>query len=248
MLDQKKTGRFLAEIRKEHGMTQKELAEQLGVTDKAISKWECGRSMPDNSILMELCQILGMNVNELLSGERLSSDSYNGKAEENMMNLMKVTEEEKAKSKYTFIGTLCGFMALLAALLLMMLGAVQGQVARFIDAPSLLGTVGITLLVLAASGMFRDFLRGFSICYGKAADVPAERVIRSANAFKEAIITLLAAGGFMVVVGIVGIMGILAEPSQLGPMVMVAILPLLYSFLMVLILLPTTFKLFAMMR
>lgn len=244
MLDQKKTGRFIAEIRKERGLTQKELAEQLGVTNKAISKWECGRSMPDNSILMELCHALQINVNELLSGERLSFDSYSGKAEENMMNLMKVTEEERAKNKYTFVGTLCGFVVLIAALLLMMVGAVGGQVYRFIDLPSLLGTAGITLLVLAASGLFRDFLSGFSICYGKAADVSAEKVMRSASAFKEVLIALPVAGGFMFVVNIVGITGTLMEPMQIGPMLMVAVLSLFYSFLMMVLLLPTAVKLF----
>lgn len=246
MLDQRKTGRFIAELRKEQGMTQKELAERLGVTDKAISKWECGRSMPDNSILMELCELLEINVNELLSGERLSVDSYSGKAEENMMHLMKVTEEEKTKNKYTVVGTMCGFLALLAALLLMLFGAVQGQVARFIDVPSLLGTVGITLLVQAASGMFRDFLRGFVICYGNAADISAEKVLRSAAAFKVAIVTLLIAGGFMLLVSMIGIMSLLVEPAQLGPMVTVALLPLLYSFLMVFLLLPTAVKLSVM--
>lgn len=243
MLDQKKTGKFIAELRKELGLTQKELAEQLGVTDKAISKWECGRSMPDNSILMDLCQILMVNVNELLSGERLSSDSYSGKAEENMMNLMKVTEEEKANSRITFFGTICGFAALLATLFLMMVGAVQGGIYRFIDLPSLLGIIGITTLVLAVSGMLRDFFCGFSICYGKTADISADKVMRAACAFREAIVTLPVAGGFMFIVNIEGIMSVLAEPAQLGPMITVALVSLVYSFLMVLILLPTAVKL-----
>lgn len=243
MLDQKKTGRFIAEIRKERGLTQKELAEQLCVTDKAISKWECGRSMPDNSILMELCHVLQINVNELLSGERLSFDSYSGKAEENMMKLMKVTEEERAKNKYTFVGTLCGFFLLIAALLLMMVGAVGRQVYRFIDLPALLGTIGITLLVLVVSGLFRDFLRGFSICYRKEVDVSAEKVMRSASAFKEVMIVLPIAGGFVFIVNVVGILGTLMEPSKLGPMLLVAILSLFYSFLMMLVLLPTAMKL-----
>jgi len=89
MLDQEKIGRFIAERRKVKEMTQKQLAERLGVSDKAVSKWETGRSMPDNSILFELCAVLETNVNELLSGEKLSVDNYHGKAEENMMNLMK---------------------------------------------------------------------------------------------------------------------------------------------------------------
>ena len=93
MLDQEKIGRFIAERRKAQELTQKQLADKLGVSDKAVSKWETGRSMPDNAILFELCAVLETNVNELLSGEKLSVDSYHGKAEENMMKLM----QEKQK-------------------------------------------------------------------------------------------------------------------------------------------------------
>ena len=89
MLSQEKIGKFIADRRRSQDLTQKQLAEQLNVSDKAVSKWETGRSMPDNSILLELCQVLDINVNELLSGEKLSDDNSHGKAEENMMTLMK---------------------------------------------------------------------------------------------------------------------------------------------------------------
>lgn len=71
-MDQVKIGKFIATIRKENNITQKQLAEKLGVSDKAVSKWECGKSMPDNGLLLNLCKELNINVNELLSGERLS--------------------------------------------------------------------------------------------------------------------------------------------------------------------------------
>ena len=87
-MEQEKIGRFIAELRKEKGLTQKKLAEQLNITDKAVSKWECGYSLPDNSVMMNLCNVLGISVNELLSGERLSSTDYNKKAEENIMTLL----------------------------------------------------------------------------------------------------------------------------------------------------------------
>ena len=99
MLSQEKIGKFIADRRRSQDLTQKQLAEQLNVSDKAVSKWETGRSMPDNSILLELCQVLDINVNELLSGEKLSDDNYHGKAEENMMTLMKETEKHKKNSK-----------------------------------------------------------------------------------------------------------------------------------------------------
>ena len=66
-MNQEKIGRFIAELRKEKNMTQQELADKLNITDRAISHWENGRSMPDAGVILELCKILNINVNELLS-------------------------------------------------------------------------------------------------------------------------------------------------------------------------------------
>ena len=71
-MDQLKIGKFIAECRKQKNLTQMQLAEKLGITDKAISKWERGVAMPDSSIMLELCDILGISVNELLSGEKIN--------------------------------------------------------------------------------------------------------------------------------------------------------------------------------
>ena len=67
-MDQIKIGKFIASCRKEQGMTQAILAEKLGISDRAVSKWETGKSMPDSGIMLELCDLLKINVNELLSG------------------------------------------------------------------------------------------------------------------------------------------------------------------------------------
>ena len=112
-MDQMKTGKFIADMRKTQGLTQKELAEKLGLSDKTISKWECGNGMPDNSIMLELCDILHISVNELLSGERLSSENYSQKAEENIMNLIQNTDATERNNKRSFISTLVGVMALI---------------------------------------------------------------------------------------------------------------------------------------
>lgn len=85
-------GRFIAACRKEKKLTQAQLAEQLGITDRAVSKWECGKSLPDASIMLALCEILGITVNELLSGERLAMENYNQKAEENLLEMKKQKE------------------------------------------------------------------------------------------------------------------------------------------------------------
>ena len=78
-MDQIKIGRFIAERRKKEQLTQAQLAEKVGVTDRAVSKWETGKSMPDSSIMLELCDILKISVNDLLCGEVVTVDNYNKK-------------------------------------------------------------------------------------------------------------------------------------------------------------------------
>lgn len=92
-MDQIKIGRFIAEKRKEHRLTQMQLAEKLGITDRAVSKWETGKSLPDASIMLELCGLLGITVNDLLSGEAVSMDHYNETLEKNLLDMVKQKEE-----------------------------------------------------------------------------------------------------------------------------------------------------------
>lgn len=92
-MDQIKIGKFIASCRKEQGMTQAVLAEQLGISDRAVSKWETGKSIPDSGIMLELCELLKINVNELLSGEHITMEDYNAKSEEVILGLK--SENEK---------------------------------------------------------------------------------------------------------------------------------------------------------
>ena len=93
-MDQIKTGKFIASCRKEAGLTQAVLAEKLGISDRAVSKWENGKSMPDSGIMLDLCELLKINVNELLSGERIMVESYDKRAEENLIAMRKEIEEK----------------------------------------------------------------------------------------------------------------------------------------------------------
>lgn len=95
-MDQAKIGKFIADCRKEQGLTQAQLAEKIGVSDRAVSKWETGRSMPDSSIMLEVCDIIGISVNELLNGERIIMDEYKEKAEAQLLE-MKKQEEDHTK-------------------------------------------------------------------------------------------------------------------------------------------------------
>lgn len=92
-----KIGKFIAEERKQKKYTQRQLADILGISDKTVSKWECGNGFPEISLLLPLCEALEISVNELLSGERLSEVDYKKKAEENMVNFIKEKEENKKK-------------------------------------------------------------------------------------------------------------------------------------------------------
>lgn len=92
-MNQIKIGKFIALCRKEQGMTQANLAEKLGITDRAVSKWENGKSMPDSGIMLELCELLEINVNELLSGEKIDMNNYEEKTEENLRQVLNRVEK-----------------------------------------------------------------------------------------------------------------------------------------------------------
>ena len=92
-MDQIKIGKFIAERRKNAKLTQLQLAEQLDITDRAVSKWETGKAMPDSSIMLELCDVLGISVNDLLCGEVVTMDNYNKELENNLLEMIKQKEE-----------------------------------------------------------------------------------------------------------------------------------------------------------
>ena len=91
-MDQTQIGKFIAAKRKEQGMTQLQLAESLGITDRAVSKWETGKSLPDASIMLELCALLKITVNDLLCGEVVSMENYNEKTEKTLLEMVKQKE------------------------------------------------------------------------------------------------------------------------------------------------------------
>lgn len=122
-MDQNKTGKFIAGERKRKALTQKQLAEALGISDKTISKWERGGGFPEVSLLLPLCRELDITVNELLAGERVAEEDYKKKAEENMMNLVKEAQESRKK---IILSALVAALAILAALpLVVVAGALE---------------------------------------------------------------------------------------------------------------------------
>lgn len=120
-MDQIKIGEFIAFCRKANGFTQLQLAEKLGITDRSVSKWETGKSLPDASLMLELCYLLDINVNELLTGERISQDDYQRKAEENMVQIIKKTTKSVEEKTITIMLSISVFIITIA-------GCVMGEV------------------------------------------------------------------------------------------------------------------------
>lgn len=118
-MDQIKIGKFIAECRKKKGLTQMQLAEKLNITDRAVSKWETGRAMPDTSIMLELCRILEISVNDLLTGEVVLMDNYNKNLEKNLIEMIKQKEEadKRLLSLEIFIGAIATVLLLAMVLI-----------------------------------------------------------------------------------------------------------------------------------
>ena len=120
-MNQEKIGKFIAKVRKEKNMTQQELAKKLNITDRAISHWENGRSMPDAGIMLELCKLLDINVNELLSAKKIIKESYNEQAEGNLLEMRREIESQNKKILtlnriITFLGVFIYVLIVLATI------------------------------------------------------------------------------------------------------------------------------------
>ena len=96
-MDQAKVGKFIAEKRKAKNLTQMQLAEMLNITDRAVSKWETGKSLPDSSIMLELCSILEISVTDLLCGEAVEMQNYDKETEKHLIEMVKQKEDADRK-------------------------------------------------------------------------------------------------------------------------------------------------------
>lgn len=137
-MDQIKVGEFISTIRKEKQLTQKDLAEQLGVSDKTISRWETGKGLPDISTMLPLCELLDISINELVSGQKLPLDEYSQKAEENIMTLLEENQNNKEKGKFQII---LGFFILALSIIFVYIssfGISLANLGNYIDMPSIL--------------------------------------------------------------------------------------------------------------
>ena len=148
-MDLSKTGKFIAERRKEKGLTQVKLAEKLNVSEKTISKWECGNGFPDTTLILPLCEILEISSNELLSAKLLPTEKeYKEKAEQNLIELKK--SQQSANKKMLNYEILIGYFCSVVTLILIF-------AASYIEMSTALR---IILIVIA----FANFIVGISFC------------------------------------------------------------------------------------
>lgn len=165
-MDQEKIGKFISKCRKEKNITQSELAEKLGVTDRSISNWETGKNMPDLSLFRPLCELLNISINELLSGEKINKEEYQSKFEENIINTISYSNK-KIEQKNKIIGLiLLMFGVLLSTLGLMAFNPDTHACSFSIVIGIVFSTIGFYELIKSKSYLKNlIFLVGFFVGY-----------------------------------------------------------------------------------
>lgn len=201
-MNQNGIGEFIQSVRKEKNLTQKDLADAIGVSDKTVSKWENGNSVPDTTLLKPLCNLLDISVNELLSGKRLPPEDYSENAENNMISLLK---DNQSVRKNNMLQNIIGVALLLAAMILMGI-TMQVQIIKYLDIFSLL----IPALICVGIVLISSRREKREVIY----------TLRK---------SIVPAGVVSALVQAVGILWNMNDPSKLGPNLSIAILTLLYS-------------------
>ncbi len=202
-MDTNAIGEFILLSRKAKGFTQKELAERINVSDKTISKWENGNSLPDTTMLASLCQALDISVNELLSGQKLPPTDYSKKAEENIMNLLQENQEQKKSMGKHYIW---GGVIFALSIICIMLSVGGNQFGFYLDGISFVMPLLLCLGVVLLSG--------------KREKYQIIHILRK---------TVIPAGLIPCLIGFICIMAQMVEISAIGPNLAVCVLTVLYT-------------------
>ena len=243
-MEQEKIGEFIAAQRKEKGMTQKQLGDALKISDKIVSKWECGKGLPDISIIMPLCELLNISVNELLSGEHLTEDSYPEKAEENMMQLIQETENQKRDStrRYYFrtAAWILGNLLILLALIMTSASQKNFPIFFYFDFTVLGTTLCNMFLTLFFSGYTKAFRKAFSFLCNRP---ESQKELKNAIAAVSLAVKSLIIGGIFwtifFAIYLLWLSDTFADDSYMFMAnLAITLLPILYGFFGTMILLP----------
>ena len=159
-MDQIKIGKFIKECRTKNNLTQMQLAEKLGITDRAISKWENGRAMPDSAIMLDLCKELKITVNDLLSGEVVSVNNYNENSEKIILEMVKEKEKnDKLLLRFEI------FMGVVCVIILFSLTIIASYVPMEESLRALLILIGFAPLLIATPFMLKiEQIAGYYEC------------------------------------------------------------------------------------
>ena len=148
-MEQEKIGKFIAKRRKDLHFTQANLAKKLGITDRAVSKWENGKSIPDASLMLDLCQLLEINVNELLTGEQIVMKDYKKIAEQNLIELR--NQKEKADRRLLTTVKILATLSCISAVVLILMGTLLTKISQFLGIMVvILGTILIFVTAIYA--------------------------------------------------------------------------------------------------
>lgn len=151
-MDQEKIGKFIASCRKERGFTQAVLAEKLGITDRAVSKWETGRSLPDAAVMPELCDLLKIDLSELFSGERIAMENYKDTSDALLLEMKR--QEESSNQRILHLEKLLILMTIAVSLTMMLVGCYLARNEL---------VLGIALLTVGAAAVFAACFVGVKI-------------------------------------------------------------------------------------
>lgn len=244
-MEHEKIGKFIAELRKEQGMTQQQLADSIGVSNKTISKWECGKGMPEISILGPLCNVLNININELLSGERLSTENYSLKAEENMIHFIEQTENNNRKNNQISL-IMISITIIFIAIFTLFSCSGTSMFIRLFDIPTILCMLLIVIQAVLATKCWKSLFNVFAILNEKKNFSTAE-LIKSKIAIKLVSNLWLTTGIFISSIRFVSIIyiddNLALVLEALDASIPIALTGLLYGLTGYLLLLPIRAKL-----
>lgn len=234
-MDPIKTGNFIAQMRKKQNLTQKQLADQINVSDKTVSKWETGYRMPDASILLALSAALQVNVNELLAGEAFSSEQfspeeYMKKSERNIVGLVSELNEREQKHKSRSVGTIIGILLILLGFgSLLGTSLRMGRITDILDLPTLLYLVGLKIVILSVSGWFHDYCNSWRAFFPKKRDLTAKETENAIQATHYAGSLTLALGGLIASLSLFSLLNNMNDSVLIWPALAQIILTLFYT-------------------
>lgn len=205
-MNQEEIGKFIAELRKEQGLTQQQLADTLGVSNKTISKWECGNGMPELSLILPLCETLGISINELLSGERLTADGYSKRAEENIVSL--IQEKESLKRNHNSFSTIVVTIitTVIAVWYSIHMNLCSSGKGAFFDSNIILAMIIPTILFHIAAKLGKSFFLAFKILANLLKEPSSADIKKAHSALSLVSNTLLGMGALLSIVQFSAIM------------------------------------------